>query len=124
VAGSTSAFGQLSVYQFVRVFTINFFRKSSCRTYTGEQSAEDGRRCLRHVILWSPVLNGTADGNTVTDDTTLTTAPVSATMHPIAPSYASQFKHLTMSFPSENVLHVQLKRSFFSFSTVTEPPYS
>ncbi|KAF8502688.1 ClpP/crotonase [Russula emetica] len=31
-------------------------------------------------------------------------------MHPIAPSYAPQFKHLAMSFPSENVLHVELKR--------------
>lgn len=63
------------------------------------------------MVTTAKVTLDNTDGNTVTDDTPLNTAPVSATMHPIAPSYASQFKHLALSFPSENVLHVELKRS-------------
>ena len=31
-------------------------------------------------------------------------------MTPIAPSYASRFMHLSLSFPSENILHIELKR--------------
>ncbi|KAF8472261.1 ClpP/crotonase [Russula ochroleuca] len=38
-------------------------------------------------------------------------------MPPIVPPYASQFKHLAMSFPSENVLHVELKRFWREYGT-------
>ena len=41
-------------------------------------------------------------------------------MTPIVPPYASRFMHLSMSFPSENILHVELKRFIFSRS-LTEP---
>ena len=65
---------------------------------------------LRGKITGESPFNGRTV--TVTDDTTLTTAPVALAMHPIAPPYATQFKHLAMGFTSENVLHVELKRSF------------
>ena len=44
-------------------------------------------------------------------------------MTPIAPPYASRFMHLAMSFPSENMLHIEPNRSIFSGS-LTEPPLS
>ena len=45
------------------------------------------------------------------------TVPMPAPTSIAPPPYASRFKHLTLSFPSENVLHVELERcSFFFFS--------
>jgi hypothetical protein len=51
---------------------------------------------------------------------TTTILHVTATMAHIVPPYASQFKHLTMSFPSENVLHIELKRSVLCFGSLTQ----
>jgi len=47
-------------------------------------------------------------------DTDLLLATPMPTPTPIAPPpYASRFKHLTLSLPSENVLHLELKRCPF-----------
>jgi len=40
----------------------------------------------------------------------LLATPMPSAAPTIVPSYASRFKHLALSFPSENVLHVELNR--------------
>jgi hypothetical protein len=41
----------------------------------------------------------------------------STVMAPNTPSYASQFKYLSLSFPFDNVLHVVLNRSDARYHT-------
>jgi len=84
------------------------FRSKESRARTFDPSRTRDGVAHRHKagrLLHCSVLAGS---------TTLTTTGCTAfAMSSTVPPYASQFKYLTLSFPSDNVLHVELKRSLF-----------